>query len=617
MGQVSLAKRPALLWTLGLVSLLCYLAIAWLSRQFGQETLPKGRPTLWVLAWFGLAFLCYWVALVLVLRMPPCRHLLVGIFLCSALFRAVLLPTVPIHEIDIYRYMWDGAVLAEGISPYRFSPQQVRDALKDRPVADPELRRLVGRCDRSPSLAAALARVHYGELPSPYPIVSQAVFTLAAHWTPDSASSEVRLVIMKELLVAFDLATLLVVVLLLGETGRNPTWCLAYGWSPLVLKEIAGSGHLDSIAIFLTTLAIWLLVRTSLRLASAAPARRWVGVVGVGAVLALAIGAKLYPLVLVPLFVMVWWRRFGWLWANGGLAVVTIVSGLLLGPLLLPARGMVMEEKVAQSSAAPSRHDQAGTGNLARTVSLPGPPLPADPQAGIREFLKHWEMNDLLYLVVLENLRSQAGVESRARPWFVLLPDAWSQAIVERWSKLVGWAHGVVVGEAGRPDGYAPVTAGQGKENLPAPGLALRDASFLLTRVVLGLWVVAIAWVLAVRWTRPGQEPVAWCRAAMLSLAWFWMLCPTQNPWYWCWVVPLLPYARYRAWHAVAACTFLYYLRFWLSSHFPDPPVAGTPYDGENFFYFVIVWLEFAPCLLWLFLEWFAFFRSSELRVEG
>ena len=54
--QEGRSKMPAVLWALGLVSLICYLAIAWLSRQFGQETLPEDRPTLWVLAWFGLAF---------------------------------------------------------------------------------------------------------------------------------------------------------------------------------------------------------------------------------------------------------------------------------------------------------------------------------------------------------------------------------------------------------------------------------------------------------------------------------------------------------------------------------------------------------------------------------
>ena len=90
----------------------------------------------------------------------------------------------------------------------------------------------------------------------------------------------------------------------------------------------------------------------------------------------------------------------------------------------------------------------------------------------------------------------------------------------------------------------------------------------------------------------------------MLSLARFWLTCPTQNPWYWCWVLPFLPFARYRTWYVVAAMTMLYYLRFWLTAHYPDPPVLGTPYGGAYFFYFVIAWVEFAPVLCVLLLEW-------------
>jgi hypothetical protein len=615
-GWRILLKMPTVLWALGLVSLICYLAIAWLSRQFGQETLPVDRPTLHVLAWLGLAFACYWAGLVQVVRYPSSRRLLVGIFLWSALFRAVLLPSVPIHEIDVYRYMWDGAVLAEGISPYKFTPQQVREAVDEGAGSDSDLGRLVRMQQRSPSLAAALAQVHYGEYPSPYPMVSQAVFGLASRLTPDTASPGVRLVIMKELLVAFDLATLLVIVFLLGETGRNQAWCLAYGWSPLVLKEIAGSGHLDSIAIFLTTLALWLLVRTCRTLKESSSVRHFVGIVGVGCVLAFAVGAKLYPLVLVPLFGFVWCRRFGKVWACFGLTVVALVSSLLLRPLLLPIDDMTKEGGVTQATASPVGNFLKKD-NLEETVSLAPPPLLSDPQAGIRAFLKHWEMNDLLFMLVLENLRPQAGVERSAQPWFVLMPDAWSRTIVGHWTKMVEWTHQVgieVTNQWGRDgdkrDKHEETGLAVGKE--PQSPQSLKDSSFMLTRVMLGLLVLWIAGGLAIKGTRVGQEPAAWCRAAMLSLAWFWLLCPTQNPWYWCWVVPLLPFVHYRAWHVVAACTMLYYLRFWLSAHFPEPPVAGTRYNGDNFFYYVIIWLEYLPCLLWLLMEWWADFRATK-----
>ncbi len=547
-----------------LASLLCYLAVAWLSRSFGQDTLAADRPTWMVLAALSVAFVIYWLAQVLVLRLPASRPLVIGIIVSSCLFRAVLLPSTPIHEIDIYRYIWDGAVTAEGLNPYQFSPQQVLDATGSNDPHEPDLNHLVQIQNRSDSLAYSLGRIHYGDLPSPYPMVSQWVFALAAKLTPDAAAPDVRLMIMKGLLVLFDVATLLLVVLLLHETGRHLGWSLAFGWCPLVLKEIANSGHLDSIAVFFTTLAVWLLVKTCRRMTDSSQPAKIGAAMGIGVVLALAIGAKLYPMVLLPLFAILWWRRFGFGSSISGLLVVVAISFLLLKPLLMDS----------------------------------------SQREGVGAFLKHWEMNDLVFMVVLENLRPQAEVEAKSLPWFVAIPDDWSRAIVVRWAKLVRWLRQDLLG-------LLPNEVELLQQEPLDSKQSIRHSSFQLARVLTGALTAAIALWLAIKLTVAEQTPADWCRAAMLTLAWFWLLCPTQNPWYWCWVMPLLPFARYRAWHAIAACSMLYYLRFWLRTHFPEPPVVGIRYDGENFYYFVIVWIEYAPCLIWLFIEWFKDFRNT------
>ena len=69
-------------------------------------------------------------------------------------------------------------------------------------------------------------------------------------------------------------------------------------------------------------------------------------------------------------------------------------------------------------------------------------------------------------------------------------------------------------------------------------------------------------------------------------------------------MVPLLPFARNRAWLAVSGLVLLYYLKFWLKAHFLDPPLLGTHYNGVYFFHFVVVWFEHAPYLLALFVSW-------------
>ena len=533
---------------LGSLSALGYAALLGLSRQY-VEKVPANesiaKPTLAMLAIFGGLFIAYWCALWLAVRLPSSRRLLLGIFAAACLFRGILLPSIPMHEIDIYRYLWDGAVMADGVSPYRYSPQQVQDAVEAGGSDDATLQHLVELQARSESLSHSLHEIHYGQYPSPYPMVSQAVFAASARLTPDMATRETRLLIMKGLLVLFDLGTLLVVMMLLYRVGLHPGLGLAYGWCPLLMKEVANGGHLDSIAIFLTTLAVFLLVR-----AWQATAFRGVGVALTGGVLALAIGAKLYPVVLMPLFAAVWLRRHGWGAALLGTATTVLLSGVLLYPLFGPAEPL------------PSQQTQQKT----------------DADEGIQAFLKHWEMNDLVFMVVLENLRQQDEVAPARRPWFVLTSDEWTQTVVTRWAALRGIA--------------GPLTPTQ-----------LRAESFSLARVLTGGVFALIACLLA--WFAAGKEnPQAWCRAAMLTLAWFWLTCPTQNPWYWCWVLPLLPFARYRTWYVVAAVTLLYYLRFWFMAHYPDPPTLGTPYDGAYFFYFIVAWVEFVPVLLALAGEW-------------
>ena len=548
-------KRPESFWLIALASLsaLGYAALLGLSKQYAEgltEGLPANeKPTLAMLAILGGLFIAYWCALWIVIRLPSSRWLLGGIFAAACLFRGILLPSIPMHEIDFYRYHWDGAVLLEGASPYRYSPKQVQDAVNAGGSDDAALQQLVELQARSESLSHSLHKIHYGRYPSPYPIVSQVVFALSAQLTPDTATGQTRLVTMKGLLVLFDLATLAIVMLLLHNTGLHPGLSLAYGWCPLLMKEIANGSHLDSIAIFFTTLAVSQLV-----CASQAKSFSRLHVAITGLVLALAISAKLYPVVLLPLFAAVWLRRQGWASAALGIATTALLSAALLYPLFGPTDPLPLQTP-QQSSQQTSSSDE-----------------------GIQAFLKQWEMNDLLFMVVLENLRQQDEVAPEKRPWFVFTTDNWSLAVVTRWAALRGFAE--------------PLTPSQ-----------LRANSFALARLLTGGVFAIVACLLA--WFAAGKDdPRAWCRAAMLTLAWFWLTCPTQNPWYWCWVLPLLPFARYRTWHAVAALTILYYLRFWFLAHYPDQPTFETPYNGAYFFYFIIAWVEFVPVFLALIVEW-------------
>src|SRR5207245_2713571 len=102
-------------------------------------------------------------------------------------------------------------------------------------VLPDDLARLVRLRDGSPEMVAVLKRIHFAELPTIYPPVSQAVFALCTWLTPRGASLVVRLILMKAWFVACDLLTLWVVIQLLKLSNRPIGLTVVYAWCPLLM----------------------------------------------------------------------------------------------------------------------------------------------------------------------------------------------------------------------------------------------------------------------------------------------------------------------------------------------------------------------------------------------
>ena len=471
----------------------------------------------------------------------------------------MLWPSRPIQEVDIYRYLWDGEVTVAGVSPFRFSPQQIRDAQTAEALPD-DLAALVSLRDDSPAVAEVLARVHYPELPTIYPSVSQACFAAAALTTPREADVWQRVAIMKAWFLALDMGVIGVVILLLRFARMPWGWSVAYAWCPLVMKEFANSGHLDVIAVLLTVLALYFVALARERLGGDGGGQRggWESTVAV-VLLGLAVGAKLYPIVLAPLLALIWIRQFGAKQVAGPAVAFAATVGLVLWPMLPNVRDENRMVSVAGADAEGSQDapiDRAGG---------------QDPSAGLQAFLSRWEMNDFVFLVVYENLRGQEPETAGAAPWFRVVPPGIRDDVL---SFARRWA----------PD--------------DADGQAFLVAR-LLTLALFGMLAIWFAW----RASASGDLR-DWLEAAFLTLAWFWLLSPTQNPWYWTWALPLVPFARGRAWLLVSGVVLLYYLRFWLTYHFPETPVPPTHYAGPAFFDFVVTWIEHGTLLVVLAVEW-------------
>lgn len=550
--SVQLQQRRLLcLGCLSLVTAIVYGIIAWMSLQFEFDSPPEQRPILAVLGLLGAAFGIYLVAIWLATKVKQTTQLWWAIIMTSVVFRGILFFSIPIQEVDIYRYLWDGFVSSQGVNPFRYAPDQVK--LVDQiHVDDVQLENLGHAAGQDPEIAKILNRVHFGQLPTVYPPTAQAVFLGANLLTPVNARLETRIRIMKLCLLCFDLGVLLLLIKLLRLCRLPIGLSVSYGWCPLVLKEIANSGHLDSIAVFLVTFVIYSLVRIAINTNPNTRSGVSWQLAWTAFVFAAAIGAKLYPVVLAPLVVVFAGRRFG----IGSLVlpglVFIITTMAVLYPMMPPGANRT-------DSAGPSQQTAVSTTSMQRPTT--------DPSLGLKTFLKHWEMNDFIFMLIVENLKPGETFPANRNVWFSIVPD---HARVHVASRI--------------------------NDNLSIP---VSEAPFLVTRAITTVVFLFVAFSLAWRASRQ-SDTITFCESAFLTLAWFWLLSPTQNPWYWMWALPLIPFVRNRAWFAISGLTLVYYLRFWLAYHFENSAVPGSVYVGTDFFDFVVTWLEFAPWLICL-----------------
>lgn len=143
-------------------------------------------------------------------------------------FRLVLVPVPASLSDDLYRYLWDGRVQAHGINPYLHAPES------------DELRALRD---------AGWARINHREIPTIYPPLLEGAFLAVTA----AGLGEVGF---KTLVCLVDLAVVLALARLLRKSGAGALLAIAYAWNPLVVVEVASSGHADPIGLLLLVLAV-------------------------------------------------------------------------------------------------------------------------------------------------------------------------------------------------------------------------------------------------------------------------------------------------------------------------------------------------------------------------
>jgi hypothetical protein len=204
--------------------------------------------------------LLYLVAVWVVLNRPANRWTFAIILFSALAARLICLFSPPFLSTDIFRYVWDGWVQAAHINPYRYIP------------ADPHLAFL-----RDLNIYPHINRRDYAH--TIYPPGAQMLFLLITRIAG-------TVLWMKAGMVVLEALTIWVLVKLLAAFDLPREQVLVYAWHPLLLWEVASSGHVDGAALPLIALAMLFYLR------------RKPG--ATGAALAAATLIKLYPIVLFP-----------------------------------------------------------------------------------------------------------------------------------------------------------------------------------------------------------------------------------------------------------------------------------------------------------------------------
>jgi alpha-1,6-mannosyltransferase len=192
-----------------------------------------------------------------------------GIF-TAILFRLVFLFATPALSDDYFRFIWDGHLLAGGISPYAYLPSY---------FISPE-------APQVPGISEALyhqlnSQAYY----SVYPPVAQAVFWLSVKITPNG-NMLASIMVIRLILILAELGSILILLRLLRKMALPEKHLMLYALNPLVIIELTGNLHFEALMIFFTLIALHQLFYQRIVIS--------------GVALGLAIGTKLLPLMFMP-----------------------------------------------------------------------------------------------------------------------------------------------------------------------------------------------------------------------------------------------------------------------------------------------------------------------------
>lgn len=200
------------------------------------------------------------------------------------IFRLIFSVAIPNLSQDFYRFLWDGRLLIQGVSPYLFTPEI---HLQELEIANENnLRNLTFEVPQARQLFEGMGGLNASHF-SNYPPMNQFLFAIAALFAGNNILGSV--IVLRIIIILADLGILYFgkkLLVLLSLPQRN---IFLYFLNPFIIIELTGNLHFEGVMLFFFVWALYLLFKG-----------KWLWA---AVLIGISVSVKLIPLVFLPLII--------------------------------------------------------------------------------------------------------------------------------------------------------------------------------------------------------------------------------------------------------------------------------------------------------------------------
>ncbi|MCH7413570.1 carotene biosynthesis protein [Belliella sp. R4-6] len=247
---------------------------------------------------FALYVLCFWASLIIYFYSVKWEVSLKMGLISALLLRMILIISEPVLSDDFFRFVFDGQLIRNGINPYLYLPDDSLSLLSN---------------EVSVYWQTLLDGMNSQEYYSVYPPFHQLFFYIAALGGENLLAN---IVILRLLILVFEGFTFYLLYSLLSLLGLKISQLWLYAFNPLVILELTGNLHFEGIVLTGLLAALYFYHKNQTK--SSGISWAW------------AVGVKLSPLMILPLWIRAW-KGKSLIWFLG---VSMVVVGASLMPLV-------------------------------------------------------------------------------------------------------------------------------------------------------------------------------------------------------------------------------------------------------------------------------------------